>query len=349
MSSIRQSIYARFTALVFSAAFVLCACSSLFTAQASAAEITLRFANFPPASTFPCVGAEHWIEEVQKLTNGKVKVDHYPAGTLVDIRSMIRGIIKGQADIGCFSVAYFPGMFPLTSAFELPMGFRSARDAGVALMKALNEFSPAEFEKFKIVTAFACPPSQVMSRLPVKGLESMKGLRLRAAGIMADEVSMLGGSPVSMPQSEAPDAISRGAVDGVFSSLDVYKDLNYAEPCRNVLITDMSVYPFMFVMNRKTWESLPEDVKKVIDSLALPTAEWIGTYVDNHAKESLEWAKQTYGVKVEVLSDEERAKALETVSPLVKKWEEAAAAKNLPAAKMLDFIRSEVKAAEQAK
>ncbi len=184
---------------------------------ALSADITLRFANFPPASTFPCVSAEMWIKDIQQATGGKVKVDHYPGGTLVDIRTMVRGVMRGQADIGCFSTAYFPGMFPLLSAFELPLGFRSSTQAGVILQKAIEKFRPAELRNFKVLYAYTCPPAQILSRRPVKSLADIKGLRLRAAGVLADEVSLLGGSPVSMPQSEAPDAIQRGAVDGVFT------------------------------------------------------------------------------------------------------------------------------------
>ena len=85
----------------FLAALLALACALAAPAsQSPAAEVTLRFANFPPASTFPCVSMDHWVEEVHRLTAGKVKVDTFPAGTLVDARSMVRGVMRGQADIG---------------------------------------------------------------------------------------------------------------------------------------------------------------------------------------------------------------------------------------------------------
>ncbi|MBO4317159.1 MAG: TRAP transporter substrate-binding protein [Mailhella sp.] len=307
---------------------------------ASAADTVLRFANFPPASTFPCVSAEHWIEDLQKATGGKIRVDHYPGGTLVDIRTMVRGVMRGQADIGCFSTAYFPGMFPLLSAFELPLGFRCSAQAGVILQKAIEKFQPAELKNFKVLYAYTCPPAQVLSRKPVKTLADMKGLRLRASGVLAEEVSLLGGSPVSMPQSEAPDAIQRGAVDGVFTSLDVVKDLNYGESCRHILLTDLSVYPFLVVMNKKTWESLPKDIQEAIDAISMQNCEWTGAYVDGHAAEALAWGKDTYQDESVSLSDEERTAALERLSPMVAAWEKDAASKGLPAAELLAFIRS---------
>ena len=44
--------------------------------------IQLTYANFPPAPTFPCVQMERWAKEVEKKTNGKVKVKTFPGSTL---------------------------------------------------------------------------------------------------------------------------------------------------------------------------------------------------------------------------------------------------------------------------
>lgn len=309
----------------------------------AADAVRLRYANFPPASTFPCVQMERWITEAQKATQGKLQIDSFPAGALLDARSMLRGIMRGQADIGCFSTAYYAGVFPISSVFELPLGFRSAESASRAFMQFITDFKPADLEKVKILTAFTTPPAQVMSRKPLATLGDLKGLLLRASGVLADEVSLLGAKPVSMPQSEAPDAIQRGAVDGVFSSLDVLKDLNYAESCRYGLLTDMSVYPFVVVMNRKVWDALPADVQAALDALALPHAEWTGRYVDEHARKSLQWGKDTYQIDYRSLSDAERAKALQLVAPLVDAWAQKATKDGIAAEKILNMIKEHTK------
>lgn len=307
--------------------------------SASAEPLRLRYANFPPANTFPCVQMERWVEQVHQRVGDKVRVETFPAGSLLDARSMLRGVMRGQADIGCFSTAYYSGAFPLSSVFELPLGFRSSAQAGRMFLEFIQEFSPEDLSKVKVLTAFATPPAQVMSRKPVTSLADLQGLRLRASGILADEVSLLGGKPVSMPQSEAPDAIRRGAVDGVFSSLDVLKDLNYAESCRYGLITDMSVYPFVVVMNKKTWDGLPSDVRAVLDELAMPHALWTGDYVDDHAQAALKWGKETYGVEYHTLDEPGRAAALEQVTPLIEAWSAKATEQGLPAEKVLAWIR----------
>jgi len=76
-------------------------------------QITLRYANFPPAPTFPCVQMERWAKEVEKRTNGQVKVNTFPGSTLLDAKSMFDGVLSGIADIGCSCPGYEPNRFPL--------------------------------------------------------------------------------------------------------------------------------------------------------------------------------------------------------------------------------------------
>src|SRR3972149_4723633 len=90
------------------------------------AQIKLTYANFPPAPTFPCVQMERWKTEVEKRTNGKVAVQTFPGGTLLDAKNMMDGVIAGTADIGCLCMAYQPGRFMVTNATALPLGFPDA-------------------------------------------------------------------------------------------------------------------------------------------------------------------------------------------------------------------------------
>ncbi|MCA1786648.1 MAG: C4-dicarboxylate ABC transporter substrate-binding protein, partial [Desulfobacteraceae bacterium] len=80
--------------------FVIVTCLSLFATVAVAGKITLNYANFPPAPTFPCVQMERWKVEVEKRTNGQVEVKTFPGGTLLGAKEMMDGVIAGQADIG---------------------------------------------------------------------------------------------------------------------------------------------------------------------------------------------------------------------------------------------------------
>jgi len=322
------------------ACVTLCGCGKKKTpADQTAATITLNYANFPPASTFPCVQMERWREEVEQRTGGKVKINTFPGGTLLGARDIFDGVIAGTADIGNFAMSYQPGRFPVSEGMDLPHFFASAQTASVILAGLLDTFKPAEFEKVKILTVFTCPPAVVMSSKEVKTLDDLKNMPLRSSGTGAEVLKKLGASPVAMPQSDVPDALQKGVVKGNVSSAEVLKDMNYAAYCPYVFKTDLSVISFAVVMNKARYAALPPEIKAVLDGLYLEQAEWTGAYVDQHVQDALVWAKEQHKLIVHEPSAEDREALLATAQPLVADYVARAAAKGVDGQAVIDFIR----------
>ncbi len=288
--------------------------------RAETGEVTLTYANFPPAATFPCVQMEHWAQEVEKRTGGRVKVKTFPGGTLLTAKNIFDGVVSGLADIGNFAMSYQPGRFPVSEAVDLPLGFRSAKVASLTLYDLIAKYNPKEFEKVKVLTLFTCPPTNFMTKTPVKTLADLKGMELRVAGTAADVVKRLGAVPVAMPQSETPEAIQKGIVKGMVSSLEILKDFNFAAYTPNATIANLPVVSFAVVMNREKWNALPADVKKILDKMGREQAQWTGTYVDEHVTEALAWSKEKYGHQVFSLSDEDAKKIASLLAPMVDEY-----------------------------
>ena len=312
-------------------------------ASATAGPIKLTYANFPPAPTFPCVQMERWKTEVEKRTKGKVAVQTFPGGTLVDAKGMMDGVIAGTADIGCLCMAYQPGRFIVTNATALPMGFPDATVASLVLWDLYAKYKPEEFSKVKVLTMFACAPANIYATVPVHNLAELKGLQLRASGGVAEVLKALGGTPVGMPQSETPEALQKGVVKGAVSSLETLMDFKYAELCRNVTIFNGPIYPFAVVMNMAKWNSLPKDVKKVFDALRVEQAEWTGKYMDEHVNKSIAWSKENYKIQIYDLPPAEMALWNGKMAPIIAKWVENATSKGLPGAAIVDDMKASAK------
>lgn len=325
--------------LVF-AAMALTVLVSWWPGQAHASDITLSYANFPPAPTFPCIQMEHWAKEVEKRTNGAVDIQTYPGSTLLGAKNMWSGVIQGQADIGCISLAYQPGVFPMLSVFEQPVGFTTATGASLSLWDTFAKFQPKEFRRVKVLTMFTSAPSNIMANTPVKTLDDLKGLEVRASGGAARVLDLLGATPVSMPASETPEALQKGLVKGVLSSFDWLKDFNFAEHLRHQTVTNFVVYPFAVIMNRDAWNDLPDNVKQVMNDMSREQAQWTGNYLDDHIKESLQWSKEKYNIDVMHLSEADAKLATEKLSVMVADWKKRAEAKGIDA----DAVLKQVKA-----
>jgi TRAP-type transport system periplasmic protein len=307
---------------------------------ASAAPIKLNYANFPPAPTFPCVQMERWKEEVEKRTNGQVEIKTFPGGTLLDAKNMMDGVISGMADIGCLSTAYQPGRFPVINATSLPLGFKNATQASLTIWDLYSKYQPEELSKVKVLAMFASAPANIYAKVPVKNLDDLRGLQLRASGGVAEVLKVLGATPVGMPQSEAPEALQKGVVKGAASSLETLMDFKYAELCKYVTIFNGPIYPFTVVMNLNKWNSLPKDVQKVMEDLGREQSEWTGRYMDEHVKKSIDWSKENHQIEITELSAEEQAKWDAMLEPLVAKWAEEARSKGLPDEAILKDIKA---------
>jgi TRAP-type C4-dicarboxylate transport system substrate-binding protein len=187
---------------------------------------------------------------------------------------------------------------------------------------------------------FTTAPSNIMSTVAIRNLDDLKGVPLRASGGAAQILKYWGANPVGMPMPETPEALQKGVVKGLFSSLEVMKDFKFAELCGFITRTEAVVYPFAVVMNMDAWNKLPQDVQKVFDDMALEQCKWTGDYMDGHVKESVAWSKKNHDVEVINLSAEEKAKWDELLEPITAKWIEDANAKGLSGEGIVSDIRS---------
>jgi len=262
---------------------------------ASAAEITLTYAFFAPAKTFPAVQMTHWAQQLAKRTNGKVEVKTFPGGTLLGAKDMYDGVSKGVADIGLGAPSYDPGRFPLTSGIALPVGFTSATQASHTLWALTKEFKPKEYDGFKVIAMFTTEPGFIQTKTAVKNAADLAGMKLRAAGTGVPVLKALGAAPIGMPMPEVPQSVQTGVIAGTMTSREVLQDFKLAESLKFVTDYPTVVVSFAAVMDQKKWDKLPADVKKAIDELAEEMPGWTGNYHDNeNVGAAMAWAQKEH-------------------------------------------------------
>ena len=327
-------------AIVIMAIMLLAVSGCGKTTPATGETTKLTFAHFPPAPTFPCVSMEDWVDKVESRTNGKVEIETFPGGTLLTAPAMFDGVNAGVADIGCSCLSYEPGRFSLMLGMENPaIKFPNTAVASRVLWEAYNEFNPASLADFKVLYMYTAGPNHIVTIDPVRNLEDLRGLELRTSGAVAPIMQALGAAPVGMPQSEVPEALAKGVVKGYVSSLETLLDFKYAETCHYA--TDWSPCIgclFAVVMNKDKWDSLPADVKKVMNDLSLEQSVWTGEYMDEHTEKSIKWAEEECGFEIITLSPEEKAKWDELLEPIVNDYLADMTAKELPGNEYLDRL-----------
>lgn len=307
--------------------------------------IELSYAVFFPPSHVQCKTAEAWAQEIEKRTDGRVKITLYPGGTLSKAPQTYQAVQDGVADIGMSCFAYTPGRFPLLEGLDLPLGYPDGKTASAIATDMVMKYQPEEVADTHILYVHAHGPGMLASKKPVRSLDDVGGMKIRGTGLSAKIVENLGGTPVGMSQPETYEALQKGTVEATFCPIETLKGWKQGEVISHVTDTSAIGYTTgMFVtMNKAKWESLPEDVQKVISEVS---AEWVakhGEAWDQADAEGREFIKNLDPpVEIITLDEDEEARWVAAVQPLFESYLAETAAKELPGDKLLADIRARI-------
>lgn len=176
--------------------------------QADEKVIKLKYSNFFPPSHKNSILSEQWGKEIEKRTNGRVKVTYFPGSTLTPPTQTYDSVVKGIADIGQSLVGYSPGRFPLTEVLALPLGYSSGIQATNLTNEFYRKFKPKEFDDTQVMYFHGHGPGFFHTKKVISSIDDIKGLRIKANAENAAIVTAVGGAPVSLPITETYDGLS---------------------------------------------------------------------------------------------------------------------------------------------
>jgi len=250
-----------------------------FSAGAARAATTLTYSIFFPASHGQAKTGEAWAKEIEKRTNGQVKITILAGGSLTPADQVYDGVLKGISDLGMSCFAYTRGRFPVMEVLDLPIGYPNGRVATAVANDYFRKFNPQELSGVKVLYLHAHGPGLLHTTRPVSTLEQLKGMKIRSTGLSAKVVSALGAVPVAMPQGSTYESLQKGVVEGTFGPIEVLKGWKQAEVVKSTTdCPEIGYTTVMFVvMNLKKWNSLPKNIQKVFEEVS---SRWI----DIHGK-----------------------------------------------------------------
>ena len=311
-------------------------CSPL---QAQEKVISLKFANFFPPDMKVSVAMEQWCKEIEKRTNGQVKITQFTGGTLTPPAQTYISVTRGVADIGLSFFSYTKGRFPLMEVLDLPLGYKSGYTGTKMANAFYQEFKPKELNDVKVLFLMTSPPHMLFTKKPVKNLEDLKGLKIRSTGTSAKVVEALGGAPVAMPMSDAYDALSRGVTQGIIGPYEPMKGFKLAEVVNNSVEYGSAYVNANYVLiNKEKWNSIPTKNQKIIEQINEEWIEKMGNLWNELDKEG----KDVFihkGGKVVILTKEENARWAAKLYPILDEYVKTMKSKGLPGDQALKFCQ----------
>jgi tripartite ATP-independent transporter DctP family solute receptor len=300
------------------------AAASLLAVTAYAQTIELKLAHGSPRGHPNYVQADEFARDIERVTNGRVKVTVYGDRQLGDDRDIIQIVRTGTADLGYASSVNFPLILKKVSfdALQLPGLVKSYDDLGKTLVSpsAIKMLDSLQSDGLVGLAFSDGGQRNFLSRIGfVPKIDDMKGLKTRIVPIpLHKEIwQMLGTNPVGVPYGEVYTAMQTHVIDAVeFNISSIAADKVY-EQANYVTMTGHYFWPGLFFFNKAKFDSLPKDIQAAIIKVARDsTPKWVAeTKADEDKKIGELKAK---GVKFAKFED--RPKLLKMMQPLFDEW-----------------------------
>lgn len=331
---------------LLSAAVAALCVSMLCVSGPAEAQTRLTYSNFFPPTHVQSQLAEKWCREVEKRTDGEVVIDYYPGSTLTKAKQCYDGVVEGMSDIGLSALAYSRGRFPVMAAVDLPLGYTSGVQATRVANDVYAKFRPAELDDVQVMYFHAHGPGLLhTAKKPVKTLEDIKGLKLRATGNSGKLVQALGATPVAMSMSDSYQAIQKGVVDGGMYPVETNKGWKMAEVVDYMTESFPVGYTttFFVVMNKDRWNALSDKARAAITEINAQWSVLHGKAWDESDVVGREYFKAKGGEIIPLSAAEgERWKA--AAAPMLDEYVNDADAKSLPGRDVLEFTQKSLEA-----
>ena len=260
-----------------------------------------------------------WAQELNEASGGQVEITSYPGQTLLEADDTYSGVVAGMADIGMSAFFYTRGRFPVLEAFELPgIVYNDSYMASKVAWEGIKQLQPDEVQDTELMFVLATGPGDLFTTTPVQSLDDLQGLKIRAAGLSADTLALLGATPEAMPQPDAYEAIQRGLVDGNLAPVEVLQGWRHAEVTDYLTRTPFLYNAIFFVtMNQEKWNSLPPEMQEVFREVNERFFEEVAAGLwDAQNEAAISWAVEETGQEIFELSADEKERWIETVQPI---------------------------------
>ena len=287
---------------------------------------------------------EPWAKKIGELTDGRVKVTIFPGGALGKPPQQYDNAVKGITDIAFGLQSYTSGRFPLTSALRLPFMVKSGEQGAKALWRTYEKYLRNEYKDVKVLWLFMHGPGQIYTtKKQVKTIDDLKGMKIRSPGpIMSKVVKQAGAVPVHMPITQVYTALERKTVDGVAAPWEIMRPFRFYEQCKYATVADIYSMTFFVVMNKKKYESLPPDIRKIIDdNSGLQMAITAGRAYDQADTPGKKLFEEKGGT-IYQLPEAEKEKWMKSSMIIKTNWLKDMEAKGLPGKAVLDYAETQL-------
>jgi len=250
---------------------------AICTTSAIAQTLKWRLVSCWPAHSSIAQSEKRLAKNVYELSGGRLHITVHPAGEIVSTMAVFDTVSKGAAEMGADYAGYWQGR---NSGFDL-LGSSAMMLSQYDFInwyiygggREIYNYMYGKYNMIYFVTGVSPMASGIRSRTPIRSLADLKGKKIRISGRAAGYViQKAGATPVMTAPAEIAQALATGQIDAAaFNTPAIDHSLGFAE------VTKYNIGPGWhqpssvggLMINKDAWNSLPPDLKKIIEVAAM--------------------------------------------------------------------------------
>lgn len=305
----------------------------------SHAATTLTYASNGSENTFRGEAEKLFLDEIEKQSNGKIKVTAFWSDTLVSAPEALKAVSDGVVDMAFINPLFYPKALPFWNAIALnPFGPTKGQQLVELYTKLYNEVPAlkADLAKHRQFAAFIFMTDSYsfVSRTKLESVEQLAGQKSRCANRwkLAD-INAIKGTPVSIPWSKCYMSLQTGTIDNVLTSLESNHRGKLYEVAPYLWVWDKMWCgsAFLITMNQKKFDKLDKDMQEaIIKAGQIASQKFAEKFDMDIALEIEDMEKKGTTVTYAKDSDYEIWAKLPSIEANFQTWIEEAQKDNLP-------------------
>jgi tripartite ATP-independent transporter DctP family solute receptor len=255
---------------------VFIAVSFLVTGNPALAEnLVIKLATGTPKTHPQDQGAIFFADMVNKESNGEIDVQVFHSGSLGGHREAMEGMQLGTVDMFIGALAFTASFYKQIAVLELPFLFRDLDHSWNVKHGPIGQKLQEGFLKKTGVRLIAWGGGSFQgfydSRLQIKTLEDMKGLKMRVMNnpVRVAYMNIWGAKATPMAFGEFYSAMEQGVVDGGENSYATYGSAKHYEVAQYFTESDHTHLATGILISEKLYQKLSAKHRAIIDKAAV--------------------------------------------------------------------------------
>lgn len=290
------------------------------------AQVVFKLGHVDSERSHSGVGVEAFAREVERLSNGEMKIEIFHAGKLGGIPAQLANVFSGAQDMHLLYPEFLSNFAGEAKLISLPYLFQNIEhlqkfyrsDLWKPVIDKLDSQGAVILDRDWTWTIR--DPRGLISVKPVFSPDDMKGLKLR---IWEDKSAIetwrgFGATTSVVPRPEMYLAFKQGIIQAGPETIGIAYDQKNVEVAKYWTRTEEYYQVINLIVNKKKYESLTPEQRTILSTAAKNAAKLFVEVTTNGYSEKREKARNEFGVAViEPPLTAWREKGAETVKRLI--------------------------------